>query len=126
MAKATTTQIKYLKERLQDMLYDKMNEWEKKNPEPSQHKTSDIFKMLKKGDIKLRKTPLHSDDCYGYHSSLSTYFEMPDDGRREWEKSRERVKEAYQASITTIMDSFVLSGADFECALRAFATMTIE
>lgn len=127
MAKATATQIKYLKERLEDMLYDKMNEWRKKNPESSWRQTSDILKMLKKGELKLRKTPLKADEpFYGYSSDIETYFEIPDDGRKSWVKSKERVEDAYRASITTIMDSFVLSGSDFTMALQAFETLNIE
>lgn len=127
MAKATTTQIKYLKERLENMLYEKMREWRKKNPEPSLIQTSEILKMLKKGELKLRKTPLKKDEpFYGYSSDIETYFEMPDNGRKSWVNSKERVEEAYRASIITIMDSFVLSGSDFTMALQAFEDLNIE
>lgn len=127
MAKATTTQINYLRKRLGQMLDEKMDAWEKQNKMPECYTTAEIFKMLKKGTIKLRKEPdKNGVFSYGYSGSIKTYFDIPSDGREEWEKKRDNVWNAYKASITTIMDSFVLSGSDFTMALQAFEDLNIE
>lgn len=126
MAKATTTQINYLRKRLGQMLDEKMEAWEKQNKMPEVYTTAEVFKMLKKGTIKLRKEPDKNGAIYGYSANIATYFDIPSDGRKEWEDKRDQVWNAYKASITTIMDSFVLSGSDFTMALQAFEDLNIE
>lgn len=125
MAKATTTQINYLRNRLNEMLDEKMHKWDDANPAPKELTNADILKMLKKGTLKLRKEPAERTG-YCYSPYLTTYFEMPKNEQDSWRDKRDTVRNAYRASITTIMDSFVLSGSDFTMALQAFEDLNIE